>query len=132
MESLIYIIHRIIFAILVIIICLSPILLAMLLLWLGIGDRSIRMRELARKYDLSYIGRDKPFSWKDWFLPDYKENIIEGKINDRDILICDHITTIFDDMLLVRSKRITTLTIDGAESKISSVKKIDNVLSELK
>jgi len=100
--------------------------------------RPSEMKDIAEKYGLKYTRKDRPFRIKDLFMPDYRENIIEGKINDNDILIYDRITNVFDIDIGARSKSFTIIAVNGVEEKRDSscrrveVKKIETKLANLK
>lgn len=100
--------------------------------------RSYQIKEIANKYNLNYTNPKKPFF--ELSLPDTrKSNVIEGKINGKNILIYD-----FVDYCAYRtgrgsvSRSATITSVDGKEQELrgfftglGSVNKIDSTLAYL-
>lgn len=104
--------------------------------------RPSKIKKIAAKYGLDYKRVDKPYSVKDEFIPDYRENIVEGIIKGKKILIYDRIVhrnwiVVLILGLLWMVKKGTIFSVDGVEKNyfnlwgVASIRKIDSVLSNL-
>lgn len=122
---------------------LLMILLLFFFLWQEDGYRPFQMRKITKKYGLRYTRVEKSYSVKDMFIPDYKENIIEGGINGKKILIYDRIVQRSWLRMLMAGTvlgidKFTVAFVDGSKKQfpyslrgIVSVKKIDSFLADL-
>lgn len=100
--------------------------------------RSYQIKEIANKYNLNYTNPKKPFF--ELSLPDTrKSNVIEGKINGKNILIYDFTNfQAYDLGLGSVSSKATIISVDGKEKELRgfftgfcSIKKIDSFLADL-
>lgn len=100
--------------------------------------RPFQMKKIAQKYNLNYIEPKRNFIEID-NPPEIQKNILEGKINDKDILIYDFIDMeAYPYGLNGFSRKITICSVNGVKNEIKgfitgfgSVKKIDNFLNDL-
>ena len=118
------------------------IILLFLPFWIEDVYRPSRIKRIAEKYGLDYTRANKSYSIKDEFIPDYRENIVEGTIKGKKILIYDRIAhrhwiVVLILGLLWMVKRATVFSVDGIEKSafnpwgVASIRKIDSVLAKL-
>lgn len=114
------------------------------LLWRRDVYRPSQMKKIAEKYGLDFTGTDKdqPLDTiKNTIFPDYRENIISGRIKGEDILIYDWTKLKLPGFIPHRIYilRCTVVSINGSEKRlnnwhmngVASIKKIDAILTDL-
>ncbi len=98
--------------------------------------RSSQMRNLAKKYSLNYTTPKEPFTITPKAV--YKKNILDGKINGKNILVYDFVRWYHFGKGSYATKSATIISVDDKKQEfggfftgLCSVKKIDSFLAEL-